>query len=72
MLRIRTHKNEVTPVVDGRFVEITDLQGRVAAIFFATETGEIKQIEAGDPEAERYAKLFGVELCPVKRVQITR
>ncbi len=68
MLQIRTRSGGVQQVPEGVFVEICDLLGKVGVAFTLGPDGEIIAIPAGTPEAERYAKLFGVEFSKFRKL----
>lgn len=69
MLRTRTTGGKTEVIVDGRFVEITDLSGDVAVVFaYDDKGGSIKAITAGSIEASRYATLFGVKFSKIVKL----
>lgn len=44
-----------------RFVEICDLDGNIGAVVFMDDKGTVRLVGPSDPEAARYAKIFGVK-----------
>jgi hypothetical protein len=66
MLRIRDTSGQTAEIQEQfRFVEICDLRGDVAILLYRDDAGTIKMVRAGDPEAVRYAQMFGARFVPV-------
>lgn len=66
MIRLRTTRGDILPVSEtSRFVELCDLDGRVAKVFYRDERGVINEVTAGSPEAERYARMMRVTFIPL-------
>jgi len=65
MINIRHTDGTVTEVPTGHFVEICDSDGGVARIFHEDQNGIIRVMSPKDPDAVRYAKLFGVKFTQV-------
>lgn len=64
MLRLRkTNKEALVLPPEFRFLEVADTEGKVAKVFYQDDAGFIHAITSTDPEAARYAKMFGVEWC---------
>ena len=58
MLRLRKSNGETLDIPDGLFVEICSVDGQVAKVIYKDGNGHIHEIEASDPEATQYTKLF--------------
>lgn len=67
MIRLRkTDGTFFTLPADVRFVEITDLDGKVGQVLTLKDSGEIQIFSGADRvEAARYARAFKVQFCPV-------
>lgn len=50
---------------DIRFVELHDASGGLAALVYVEDSGFVKICEAGTPQLQRYARMFGVRLSRV-------
>lgn len=72
MIRIRHRENkdvvtqELTQAY--RFVEICDLDGNVGAVVFMDDKGTIRLIGPDDPDATRYAGLYGVKFSKLTTI----
>lgn len=58
MLRLRKKDGATLEIPEGAFVEICSMDGLVAKVVFVDAQGHIHLIDAGDPEAEQYSRLF--------------
>lgn len=68
MIRLRTTRGQVVaPPDDTRFIELCDMDGAVAQVFYRDAQGVYRVISAGSPEAERYARLMNVNFIPVSK-----
>lgn len=66
MIRLRDTRGLARELpADVRFVEICDLEGRVAKLLFRDDSGAIRGVEAGSTEAQRYARMMSVQFIPV-------
>jgi len=66
MIRHRTLKGQVIPLpAEVKFVEITDLEGRLAAVTYLGNDGSIHLYTADDVEFAKYCKLMKID-NPVK------
>jgi len=72
MLRIRhvENKDVVTRELSAayRFVEICDLDGNIGAVVFMDDKGTIRLVKPEDPDARRYAKLYGVTFSTLHKI----
>lgn len=59
MLRIRTSTGQLQEIDQSyRFVEICDLDGKVAKVFYLDNMGTLHEIDGSSAEAARYSKVF--------------
>jgi len=68
MMRFRDRKSGKTVEIQDqlRFLEICDNDGLIAMLVYADESGAVKLIRAGDPEARRYSQIFeDAKFCDV-------
>jgi len=68
MIRIRSVNGDIEEIVEeGRFVELCDLEGKVAMVFFLNESGFIQTIKSGEVNKMiRYHNAFkDVEWVPI-------
>jgi hypothetical protein len=66
VIRLRTTKGAVVVLPeDTRFVELCDMDGQVAQVFYRDAQGVFKVVGANSPEAERYARLMTVKFIPL-------
>lgn len=65
MLRLRSKEGIVTEIQDLQFVEICDQDGGVARVLYQDANGIIRGFQSGEPDADRYAKLFNVNFTPI-------
>lgn len=71
MIRIREADGRVMVVDESyRFVEICDMDGRVARVLYFDAYGVLHDVEAGSPEAERYRRAFKTDFIPVKPLRV--
>ena len=73
MLRIRNADGSTQIIEKGQFVELCDLDGRVAQVSFITPDGSIRVISSREPDAQRYQAMFqkcGVTLCSVTKLNL--
>lgn len=70
MLQIRNVKGEVTVLNPGSFIEICDLDGKPAMVFFQTEQNKTHIIEPGTKDSKRYEKMFNLEFCKEKAINL--
>ena len=71
MLRIRATDGKLVDIdTTYRFVELCDLEGRVAKLFYTDSMGVVHESDANSPEALRYQKAFKVEFVPVKSANL--
>jgi hypothetical protein len=69
MLWIRNKGGVATPLPeDAAFLEMRDLQGNVAAVFFIANDGGVHMVKGTDHQAARYAKLFNVKFVDLVTV----
>ena len=62
MLRLRDTKGVAHQVPDQvRFVELCDMDGVVARVFYVDDLGVHKILEPGTKEAQRYSQLMGAK-----------
>jgi hypothetical protein len=62
MIRIRNTAGELQELDESqRFVEICNVEGRVAAVVYADNIGVVKVVKASDHEFGRYKQMFGVK-----------
>lgn len=67
MLRIRDINGQAQEIQDQfRFIELCDLEGRVAILFYRDDAGVIHTVRHGDPQATKYAATMGIEFCPTQ------
>ena len=64
MIRLRKADGTVTPVDQSTFVEIVDMDNKVAMVVFQTPDGVIHTLNRRSPDAARYASMFNLEFCP--------
>lgn len=68
MIQIRTTRGAILPIPDeARFIELCDLNGAVAKVFYRDAQGIVNEVSAGSPEAERYARLMRVTFIPISK-----
>lgn len=66
MIRVRTTRGAVLPLPEeARFIELCDLNGAVAKVFFRNGQGAVTEVVADTPEAERYARMMSVKFIPI-------
>ena len=66
MIRLRDTKGQAHELpADVRFVEICDLRGSVAKLLWRDEAGVVNVVDAGSPQAKRYAQMMRVDFIPV-------
>lgn len=66
MIRIRSIDGSVRTLDQTqRFVEICDLDGKVARLLYVDDTGAIHLCDANDDVAKNYARIFQVKFCPI-------
>ena len=68
MIRVRSKNgSHQTLGANFQFVELTDMEGRVAQVSYVVGSGELRVLTAGDddPAFEAYLKMFNLEGCPV-------
>lgn len=70
MLRIREHNGSFKQLESGQFVEICDLEGSVAVLIYKDEEQNIHTVKASDPEAKKYAEIFGVKFVQLVKINI--
>jgi hypothetical protein len=72
MVRVRYKDGKTSsPIHNATFVEIIDPDtNKIAVLVYRDAVGGVHVIEAGDPDAVRYSKLFGVEFC--RSVDLTK
>jgi hypothetical protein len=64
MIFLRDTKGKRVPLSESiRFVEICDLEGRVAKALILDDQGTIRMIDGTDAESLRYAQTFKVTFC---------
>lgn len=62
MIRVRNTKGEIENIdPDTKFVEVCDADGDIIYLIFENSNGEIFQVDANSPMAERYSNLFKVK-----------
>jgi hypothetical protein len=67
MLRLRDTSGAVHELPDSvRFVELCDMQGAVARVFYIDDTGIHKVLDSSSKEAQRYAQLMRVNFIPIQ------
>jgi len=67
MLRLRDTAGKSIELPDTiRFVELCDMQGSVARVFYIDDTGVHKVLDTGSKEAQRYAQLMNVKFIPIQ------
>lgn len=66
MIRIRKQDGTTLDIPDGVFVEVCDLEGKIAQVSYMDEDGGMHVIKQTDPEARDYSRLFqGIEFVPI-------
>lgn len=69
MIRLRTTRGEVFPVPEStRFIELCDMDGHVAQVFYRDNQGVYRVVSDGTPEAERYARMMSVKFVPLSKM----
>lgn len=58
MIRLRRKDGTVLDMPDLVFLEITDLDGAVALVFYTDAEGRMHMVKKSDPEAEHYQRLY--------------
>lgn len=62
MIRVRTTEGKAYKMSDSaRFVEICDEEGKVAAVVFQKDNGEVRVVSAEDKEFYRYLKSYNLQ-----------
>lgn len=70
MIRIRSSDGHAKVVDESyHFVEICDMDGRVARVLYFDSYGVLHDVEAGSPEAERYSRAFKTDFIPLKTLR---
>jgi hypothetical protein len=68
VIRLRSTAGKVETLPDDtRFIELCDMDGQVARVFYRDGSGAYRVLEAGSPEAERYARMMRVHFIPVSK-----
>lgn len=66
MIYLRDTSGRRTPLPESvRFVEICDLEGRIAKVLILDDQGSIRMIDGQDAESVRYAKTFRTSFCKI-------
>jgi hypothetical protein len=67
MIRLRKTDGSLVPIPgDVRFIEITDLEGRIGQLLVLKESGAVDIASASDVTfAAKYSKTFKVQFCPL-------
>lgn len=71
-LQIRSTDGKVTPMPAHRFIEVCDVEGRIAVLVYQDDHGAIHLLQQGDPAAARYAGMFNVKFSPVTTVNLDK
>lgn len=58
MIRLRRHDGSTLELPDMAFLEVTDLDGAVALLFYTDADGKVHMVKKSDPEAENYQRLY--------------
>jgi hypothetical protein len=58
MIRLRRKDGSVLDMPDQVFIEMTDLDGGVAIVFYTDAEGKMHVVKKADPEAEHYRRLY--------------
>lgn len=58
MIRLRRKDGSVMDMPDMTFLEITDLEGAVALVFYTDAEGKVHMVKKSDPEAENYRGIY--------------
>jgi hypothetical protein len=67
MLRLRDTAGNIHELPDTvRFVELCDMQGSAAQVFYIDDTGVHKVLDSGSKEAQRYSQLMNVKFIPIQ------
>lgn len=62
MIRVRTLQKEIVELPPGaQFLELTDLDGNLAAVAYTGNNGAMHFYQAGDPEFLEYARMMKIE-----------
>lgn len=66
MIRVRATDGKSYKLKDSaRFVEICDEEGRVGAVVFRKDNGEVRVVSVEDKEFYRYIKSYGLKASTV-------
>lgn len=69
MLRLRTTTGALVPLPkESHFIEICDLDGKLARVVYEDATGRIRDIDSSHPDFARYAGMMKVETVPLSRI----
>lgn len=64
MIRLRhTDGSTLELPEECRFVEVTDVDGQVAMVYYQDDAGVVHAISKDDPEARNYSRMFKVKWC---------
>lgn len=62
MIRVRTIGKEIIELPPGaHFLELTDLEGNLAAVSYVGNDGSVHFYQSGDPEFLEYARMMNIE-----------
>ena len=71
MLRLRSKNGETKELDENfQFVELTDVDGKVAIVLYSDPRGGVGQIIGGTVDADRYKQWFKVDFCPIINVEV--
>lgn len=68
MIRLRDTRGKTATMLDSfRFVELCDLDGNIAALFYTDEAGTLKEVRATDVSGvAKYCSMYpDAKFCPV-------